>query len=463
MSHFSYYTQILLDAVRCLVLAGVVTTIGWKIAGRLPRSPGWGGWAIIIAPLCTPALLVSYTYAPIALHLTGTPWLLTLFYSILTALKLMPVVVIARRIFPPSITPEARFCEGLISRRSLTARVAFRLRALGPVPWMTAALFFLFAFTDFELASLLSIKTWTVRLFDAHTGGLNLKGSLEWVAVPAAVELLTILLLVRFARRIDSNATLVSERGSRSRWALPLLGGVCAVASGWPLVRVIGQSFSGWVVIGMRDTVGEEVLVSVVKALVATLAIGLTFAFVRRWSTRFLIALPGLFGALVVSLVILAVLNAPPPDILANQRLRTNWNTAFNVLAESPVPLICAEAVLLAPVAVLLWLMLARQKPGEKLHLARMAGSRRLIWDLAVEPRAAAFGLLFLLGYFEFTAASILAPVQLTPVFVRLHNLAHYGQTAALSAMLVAAMLAPVVVLALTLGGARFYARRNVR
>jgi hypothetical protein len=70
---------------------------------------------------------------------------------------------------------------------------------------------------------------------------------------------------------------------------------------------------------------------------------------------------------------------------------------------------------------------------------------------------------LFLLGYFEFTAASILAPVQLTPVCVRLHNLAHYGQTAGLSALLVSAMLAPAAVLALTLGGARFYARKDVR
>jgi ABC-type Fe3+ transport system permease subunit len=121
------------------------------------------------------------------------------------------------------------------------------------------------------------------------------------------------------------------------------------------------------------------------------------------------------------------------------------------------------ETLLLAPIAVLLWLMLAARRPGEKLHLARMAGSRRLIWDLALEPRAAALGLLFLLSYFEFTAASILAPVQLTPVFVRLHNLAHYGQTSALSAMLFSAVLAPVVVLALTLGGARFYARRDAR
>jgi hypothetical protein len=125
--------------------------------------------------------------------------------------------------------------------------------------------------------------------------------------------------------------------------------------------------------------------------------------------------------------------------------------------------LLVAAALLLAPAALLLRIMLARHRPGEKLHLARMAGSRRLIWDLSLEPRAMAFSLLFLLGYFEFTAASILAPVQLTPVCVRLHNLAHYGQTSALSAMLLSAMFAPALVLAFCLGGARFYARKKVR
>jgi ABC-type Fe3+ transport system permease subunit len=114
-------------------------------------------------------------------------------------------------------------------------------------------------------------------------------------------------------------------------------------------------------------------------------------------------------------------------------------------------------------VAILLRAMLAARRPGEALHLARMAGSRRLIWDLSLEPSAAALGLVFVLSYFEFTSASILAPVRLTPVCVRLHNLAHYGQTAALSAMLLAATIAPAALLALTLGGARLYARHDAR
>ena len=91
------------------------------------------------------------------------------------------------------------------------------------------------------------------------------------------------------------------------------------------------------------------------------------------------------------------------------------------------------------------------------------AASRRLAWELDVQPRLVAFGVLFFVGYSDFTASSILAPIRLTPAFVRLHNLAHYGQTAVLSAMLLAAVATPVLLLLLTGAAGRLYARRHGR
>jgi hypothetical protein len=462
MLNTAYYSQIVLDAVRCLVLAGATTIVGWKIGARLPRTLSWRAWAIIVAPLCTPALLVSYTYAYFALHLTRTPWLLTVFYSALIALKLMPLGVIARRMFPAPISPEGRFCEALIPDRSFISRLTFRFHALSPIPWMAGGLSFLLAFTDFELASLLSIKTWTVLLFDAHTGGLALSDSIKGVSVPLCIEMAVILTLVLFARHAPGTPA-TAARATGSGWALAVMGIIAIVTSVWPIVKILGQSLPGWGVIGVRETMGEDVLMSLATALLATIAIWVVLAFVRRWSLRFALALPGLLGALVLSLVLLAAMNSNLPDFVASNEIQHDWARSFATLADSPLPLIFAEMLLLAPVAVLVSLMLAIRRPAENLHLARMAGSRRLIWELALEPRVAALGLLFLLSYFEFTAATILAPVQLTPVCVRLHNLAHYGQTSALSAMLIAAMLAPAAVLALTLGGARFYARQNAR
>src|SRR5688572_22533169 len=125
----SYPAQVLLDAVRCLALASVVTWAGWKIGARLPARLGWR-WALLIAPLCTPTLLVSYTYAPLALWLTGMPLVALAFYSMLVALKFIPLAALARRFFPPAISREATFCA-----RLATVPRSFAFRALGPMPW----------------------------------------------------------------------------------------------------------------------------------------------------------------------------------------------------------------------------------------------------------------------------------------------------------------------------------------
>jgi Na+/melibiose symporter-like transporter len=85
------------------------------------------------------------------------------------------------------------------------------------------------------------------------------------------------------------------------------------------------------------------------------------------------------------------------------------------------------------------------------------------LWDFALQPRVVMLALLFTLAYTEFTAAAMLAPPGLTPVFVRLHLLSAHGPSAALSALLLAALLAPAALLALTFAAARFYARRDVR
>jgi ABC-type Fe3+ transport system permease subunit len=68
--------------------------------------------------------------------------------------------------------------------------------------------------------------------------------------------------------------------------------------------------------------------------------------------------------------------------------------------------------------------------------------------------------LLFVWAYWDLTASSILAPIGMTPVTVRLYNLMHYGQIAALSAMTCAAFAAPIFIFLLALGTRRWWAPR---
>jgi hypothetical protein len=142
-------------------------------------------------------------------------------------------------------------------------------------------------------------------------------------------------------------------------------------------------------------------------------------------------------------LFILALFQTPP--------LRSVYDT--------PLPLLLALAILLLPLALLLGAL--RSSPTPALHIARQLGSRRLLWVMETRPQAAALGLLFCCAWFDFTASSILAPVGLTPVFARLHNLAHYGQTAVLSAMLLAAFAVPVLALMLVGATSRVIVRRQ--
>ena len=127
---------------------------------------------------------------------------------------------------------------------------------------------------------------------------------------------------------------------------------------------------------------------------------------------------------------------------------------------DTPLPLLLALTIILLPLALILRALLAMRRMSPMRHIARQLASRRLAWDLDSQPRLAAFGLLFCWAYFDFTAASILAPIGMTPVFVRLHNLAHYGQTAVLSAMMLAAFATPAVLLILILTAGRIHARR---
>jgi hypothetical protein len=156
-----------------------------------------------------------------------------------------------------------------------------------------------------------------------------------------------------------------------------------------------------------------------------------------------LLGAPGMFGGLVLALLLLAGFQARP--------LRTFYDT--------PVPLLLALTLLLLPLALCLRWLCNATRPAPALHIARMLKCRRLVWELDGRRRWWSLFLLFCWGYFEFTASTLLAPIGMTPVIARLHNLAHYGQTAVLSAMVCAAVSVPLLVLLLTATGRGLYAR----
>ena len=404
-------------------------------------------WTALLAPYLTPALFVSYAYSGFALSLIREPGWTALFYTALLWLKLTPVAALALYFVPPPLTSEALHCHRLLPACSAWRSLIFRARGAGRSPAIAFALVFLFAFGDFELASLWSVKTWTVAVFDAQAGGLSHLESLRLARVPVAIELLV--LTVTIALVAKDRLLPVSPTHNPTgilRWktgfaVVYLTIAMCAVTIA-PVAIVFRNALSGIASLFQNFALGGEIAASLLFASGAACCVFFAARRISRPLPACLLAIPGLLGALPLSLLIVSLFQFP----------------ALRPLYDTPLPLLLALTMILLPFAALLFALLRAIQPGAALHLAAMLRHRGLIWQLKTRREFWCAFLLFSWAYFDLTASAIAAPVGMTPVFVRLHNLMHYGQTAVLSAMLCAATLAPVLLLLLTRVALALYA-----
>lgn len=401
-------------------------------------------WVLLLSPYLTPTLLVGYAYGNFSLSLVRHPTANEVLYTTLLWLKLTPVGAVVLAFTPRSVSAEALHCW-----RQLRGRVdwIFRWNAgCARAPLAAFALVFLFAFGEFEMASLMNVASWTVALFDAHAGGLALGESLRLMMVPALCEAAIVGCVVwwlwRARPRVEPYAN--RDTGVIPRWLgwLHLMVAFVLVLC-VPAAVVLRGMIQGLAAVLQNFALGKEIGASLVFAVVAT---GGACVLARRRTTVAL-ALVGLFGALVLSLVVLAVVQLP----------------VVRALRDTPVPVIIALMLVLLPFAVVLRLLAEAWRPGPPLHLARlMSGSRpsrELVWQLKARGQYWPAFLLFIWAYWDLTAGSILAPISMTPVTVRLYNLIHYGQTATLSAMLCATFAAPLALAATVVMTRRWWVR----
>jgi len=154
----------------------------------------------------------------------------------------------------------------------------------------------------------------------------------------------------------------------------------------------------------------------------------------------------GLLGPLVLSLAVLSAVQLP----------------GLISLRDTPAPLVFTLGLLLLPMALVLKRVLELTGHRSAWHLATLLQKspavRELTWRLNTSGKFWALVLLFVWAYWDLTASSILAPIGMAPVTVRLYNLMHYGQIAALSAMTCAAFVAPILVFLIGLGTRRWWA-----
>ncbi len=419
-------------------------------------------WILLLAPYFTPVLLTGYAYASFSLSLIHHPAVNTVFYSALLWWKFTPIAAVILHFTPSPISAEAMHCRRLTSASSKFGDWAFLLRAgcaRGPIAAFTVV--FLCAFAEFEMASLMVVKSWTVALFDAHAGGLALGESLRRMLGPLLCEtaaIATAFVVLGRPKIIPARRSTGPRSHQWFGWCHLSLAFIFVLLI--PAAMVLWGTLRGFGLLLENFVLSREIVASLLFAAGASTLAGLAaFGLGAAARGRRLAAtggkmillagvFAGLLGPLVLSLAVLAAVQLPG----------LIW------LRSTPVPLVLTLGMVLLPMALVLKRVLEMSAHRSAFHMTTLMKKsravRELTWTLSTSGQFWALVLLFTWAYWDLTVSSILAPIGMTPVTVRLYNLMHYGQIAALSAMTCAAFAAPISIFLLALGTRRWWAPR---
>ncbi len=314
---------------------------------------------------------------------------------------------------------------------------------------------FLISFQEFELASLIGRPAWTVWLFDAQVGGLALHESLRLALLPVAMQFAVLLPIVwwvmasRPSPSLRENAPAATTRPGHWRWsvliaAIAVVVVIPAFMVGRGTLEGLGRVFQS---AGQRNLLLKEIFVGCGYALTAAIisAVAAARLLQRARGSRLArlaiaaVALPGLFGSLVLGLALIELFQQP----------------YLHLLYKTPLALAAGLVLFLFPRAIVLRLLLWSSRRRAGLHLAELlskspskAGrdaARELNWQLKRRAEFWGVGLLAYWGYLELTIAYLLAPVSIVSAPVMLYNQMHFGKNATLSALVLLTVLVPAL------------------
>ena len=296
---------------------------------------------------------------------------------------------------------------------------------------------------------------WTVWLFDAHQAGEPLSRSLFFAAPAVALQSLLLgpcllLLLSGPSLRVQSAQTVSTTSNFTGNAALSFVAFSLSLVLLWPLVSNGSELLSGFQSLVSQRTLWQrmkQILFSTAEAGIAAYLALQICVFLREKksrSLRLIVILPGLCGALVLSLCLLALFQLP-----VIHRFYDTW-----------LPMLTGHTLLMLPRAFLLVALLnvlapaSSQHSGDLLysaqHMRAIDSARRLSWILRKRRWIIAFAVLTHWCFWDVTIASTLRPVRFEPIVTRLYNEMHYGRTETLVAITVLALAIPAIVFAVS-------------
>jgi ABC-type Fe3+ transport system permease subunit len=455
-----------MTAVRAMLIAAVATSLAGLIVVTLRNARPFTQRIICVA-LATlflmPAIMVGFAYGDYAtLQLIRHPWLRELLYTSLMIFRLMPVAVLVIILAPRRMSDAAVHAHRLATltqpaMRRMRDSLGMWLRGDGQVRIGAAAMIFLLAFGEHQIASLLQIDGWTVWLFDLYVGGLPARTALVRAIMPMSISLaaamLAFILLARQGRFAPAGLQQrISLRRGPSRAVLLLTTAVL----GYGLYRVVclpmwasGRKGAGALLSVMRDSsVTADIAYSLAIATAAgvaafVIAMALTWRRVMRFSLPLiaLLCACGLLSEIVLAFGMLALFR----------------RFASTAVYDSSLPLLLGLVMHLLPFALAWRLTVSARSAETTRHVTRLyydAADRRVawwsrlvLWSQRLRSPLWAMALLAYLGYVTLTLAAVLSPSGHTPVMVTLYNLMHYGQDIRLAAMVLVTASVPAALL----------------
>ena len=410
-----------------------------------------------LAPMFAPPLMVGYCYSTGLFLLVHQPLANAAFYSLLLLLKTVPAGMLVMLFAPGSpVSPTAFHCHRVLPSRAWQKTVQFWL--LGPL-YHRLAVFtvcFLVSYQEFETASLMSVPGWTVDIFDAQAMGIRPVRTMQVLSLPLMIMGATVLTTVSILTRGTRRSADREEWGKAgSRWpgdGLVLTANL--LLWGVPLLKT-GSALPGSAVLLNQSTM----LAGFVRELSSALGFAFCGATLTVVTALFLLRnlirnrssfirglvlamlIPGLSGALSVTLCLFLAVQSGP----------------LTSLRTTPFPAVIGMAVFLLPRAVLMLVLFERSSPDAAVFSAstlsqsadgrQMSGGFRVLWQLQDRALFWTFAAVFIWGFYNLTTASLLMPVAIVPLPVRLYNLMHYGQSASLSMQTLLSVVIPFLLM----------------
>lgn len=430
----------IIDCARAAGIAIVATLAAAALDGLRGRRVLWLGLA---AWLLVPALAVGWAWAVLPWAPLRAPWAATTLHLALAALRLAPLALAVAWLDRPPVDR-----AGLHALRLAGHATWWAWLRHGPGRrWLLAALVvFAPALAEFEIGARLGVDAWATRLFDAQAGGLPLTATILRAAPGVGAQALVLALAWRIGRRRgEESATGERGRGQRALGVVVLLAGSVVLVV-LPLATALRGAVGGWNAVANRSAWSEVAAtmgVAATAALCTWLLAGRLLTDRRRSGRTGSVVLsamllPGLCGPLVIGLGVLAAVQTP----------------ALAWAAATPLPLVAALILSALPFVLPARALAEAAATSPAAHIAGLVGDdvaqRRtalaLRWHLVGRAHWLAWSVGLWCCACDLAASAILHPVGMTPVLVRLYHFMHYGQSAALSARLVLAMLVPLLV-----------------